>query len=116
MSRRIWTDGQQTELFRAILETTFEDGAEVQGSIFGPYLTVGQAKSELTRQRRSRARFYDPPGLKVVDSYVEKSIATWERIPEMSKEEADRERQPDKDRVSNERKKDADRAEKERPT
>ena len=56
-----------------------EDGSEYGWDLYyGPYATLGAAKGMLTRELRYERRFVELGG--VVEGWIEKSSAAWERV------------------------------------
>lgn len=112
MSRRMREEATP-RIFRGVVIFKNEDGNQ-NPSYYGPYSSVGQARSEVTRQKKynSSRKIWR---YELIDSFVEQSLVAWERVTEMGADEANKERQPDKDRVAKEQKKDKERAERDRP-
>lgn len=111
MSRRMWNGADR--IFRGVI--VFKDGCgEANPSYYGPYLSAGQARGEITR-RKNQNSGRGAWSYEIVDSFVEQTFTAWERVTEVGKSEADKERQSDKDRIAKEQKRDKERAERERP-
>lgn len=67
-----------SQVFRAVLTMAHPGGAPFQ-SVRGPYSSEGQAKAQITRERR-RTEARRPYSAQVIDGYVETSELNWRRV------------------------------------
>lgn len=72
---------QYDEAFRVVISKSGQrnDGSDYGwDSYYGPYATLGAAKGQMTRELYDARRYIELGG--VVEGWIEKSSAKWERV------------------------------------